>query len=98
MKTSLQDHENYVQQNIQIKSKDIDGWVVEDIAERIMARAGMKMPVYLSIDIDILSVAFVRATGTPEIGGWSTRELDRLLRGIEGLSVVGAYIVAVAPA
>lgn len=38
------------------------------------------------------------ATGTPETGGWSTRELRTILRGLEDLNLVGADIVEVAPA
>lgn len=38
------------------------------------------------------------ATGTPETGGWSTRELRTILRGLEGLNLIGADIVEVAPA
>ena len=38
------------------------------------------------------------ATGTPETGGWSTRELRTILRGLEGLNFIGADIVEVAPA
>ena len=37
-------------------------------------------------------------TGTPEPGGWTSREVIRILRGLEGLNVVGADIVEVAPA
>jgi agmatinase len=97
--TSFQDYENDVQQGfMQIEVDDIDQWGVEGIAERIMARVGTEIPVYLSIDIDVLDVAFAPATGTPEAGGWSTRELIRILRGIEGLNVVGADLVEVAPA
>lgn len=55
-------------------------------------------PVYLSVDIDVLDPAFAPGTGTPEPGGWTTRELIRILRGIEGLNVVGADVVEVAPA
>ncbi|GKT41457.1 putative agmatinase 1 [Colletotrichum spaethianum] len=36
--------------------------------------------------------------GTAEPGGWSTRELLTILDGLEGLSVVGADVVEVAPA
>jgi agmatinase len=97
--TSFQDYENDLQQGfMQIEVDDIDRWGVEGIAERIMARVGTEVPVYLSIDIDVLDVAFAPATGTPEAGGWSTRELIRILRGIEGLNVVGADLVEVAPA
>lgn len=53
---------------------------------------------YLSIDIDSLDPAFAPATGTPETGGWSTRELRTILRGLDGLHIVSADIVEVAPA
>lgn len=39
----------------------------------------------------------VNFRGTPEIGGWTTRELIQILRGLEGLNIVGADIVEVAP-
>jgi agmatinase len=54
--------------------------------------------VYLSIDIDSIDPAFAPATGTPETGGWSTRELRTILRGLDGLRIVSADIVEVAPA
>jgi agmatinase len=37
------------------------------------------------------------ATGTAEVGGWTTRELLSILDGLTGLKVVGADIVEVAP-
>lgn len=55
-------------------------------------------PVYLSIDIDSIDPAFAPATGTPETGGWSTRELRTILRGLDGLHIISADIVEVAPA
>jgi arginase family enzyme len=36
--------------------------------------------------------------GTPEAGGWTTREVKRMLRGLAGLNFVGADVVEVAPA
>ena len=35
------------------------------------------------------------ATGTPETGGWSTRELRTIIRGLEGVNFVAADIVEV---
>ena len=32
------------------------------------------------------------ATGTAEVGGWTTRELLSILDGLEGLEVVGADV------
>lgn len=38
------------------------------------------------------------ATGTPEPGGWSSRELLTILDGLNGLDVIGGDVVEVAPA
>lgn len=35
---------------------------------------------------------FAIATGTPEVSGWSTRELIGILDGLEGLEVIGADV------
>ena len=53
---------------------------------------------YISVDIDVLDPAFAPGTGTPEMGGLSSRELLQLLRALNGLNVVGADLVEVAPA
>lgn len=59
--------------------------------------------VYITVDIDVLDPAFAPATGTPEPGGLTTRELFRLLRGLKTLisdnemTVVGADLVEVSP-
>ena len=53
---------------------------------------------YVSIDIDVLDPGFAPATGTPEAGGLSSRELLAILRGFTGLNLVSADIVEVAPA
>ena len=71
---------------------------MEGIIKRIRDRVGTTAPVYLSLDIDTLDPAFAPATGTPETGGWSTRELRTILRGLEGVNIVGADLVEVAPA
>ena len=54
-------------------------------------------PTYLSIDIDVLDPSIAPATGTPESGGWTTRELKRFLKGLEGIRLVGADVVEVSP-
>ncbi len=55
-------------------------------------------PVYLSVDIDVLDPAHAPGTGTPEPGGLTTRELQTILRGLDGLDLVGGDVVEVAPA
>ncbi|KAI1074452.1 Arginase/deacetylase [Whalleya microplaca] len=83
---------------VRISSDDMDEVGTKGVVEQIMATLGTEDPVYLSVDIDVLDPAFAPGTGTPEPGGWTTRELIRILRGIEGLNLIGADIVEVAPA
>ncbi|MEI2415093.1 agmatinase [Orrella sp. JC864] len=54
-------------------------------------------PAYLTVDVDGLDPAYAPGTGTPEIGGLTTREALALLRGLDGLDLVGADVVEVAP-
>ena len=55
-------------------------------------------PVYVSVDIDVVDPGMAPGTGTPEAGGLTSRELLATLRGLQGLHVVSADIVEVAPA
>ncbi|KAI5995653.1 arginase family-domain-containing protein [Pisolithus albus] len=80
-----------------IEAREIDTIGTEGIIKKIRETVGDR-PVYLSIDIDSIDPAFAPATGTPETGGWSTRELRTILRGLDGLFIVSADIVEVAPA
>ncbi len=54
-------------------------------------------PVYVSFDVDSLDPAFAPGTGTPEVGGLTPREVLELLRGLDGLDIVGGDVVEVAP-
>ena len=54
-------------------------------------------PTYLSFDIDSLDPAYAPGTGTPEVGGLTTREAQALLRGMKGVNLVGGDVVEVAP-
>jgi agmatinase len=67
------------------------------IAARISEVVG-DGPVYLSIDIDVLDPAFAPATGTPEIGGLASWQVQAILRRLQGLQFVGMDLVEVAPA
>jgi len=90
------EHDGYCGFEI-VEAREIDTIGMDGIIERIRNRIGTN-PVYLSIDIDTLDPAFAPATGTPETGGWSTRELRTILRGLDGLNFIGADLVEVAPA
>lgn len=54
-------------------------------------------PTYVSFDVDGLDPVFAPGTGTPEIGGFSTHEAQRMIRGLRGLDLVGADVVEVSP-
>jgi agmatinase len=83
---------------LRIASDDIDDLGTAGIIDTIMTRMGTEKPVYLSVDIDVLDPGLAPGTGTPEPGGWTSRELIRILRGVEGLNLVGGDVVEVAPA
>jgi len=80
-----------------IRASDIDTLGVGGAIDAIIERVG-DLPVYLSVDIDVLDPAFAPGTGTPEAGGLSSRELLRVLRGLTSISLIGADLVEVSPA
>ncbi|GIJ82567.1 hypothetical protein Asppvi_001076 [Aspergillus pseudoviridinutans] len=84
---------------MRIHADDIDELGPMGIVDKIIERIGLdsEQPVYLSVDIDVLDPSTAPGTGTPEPGGWTTREFIRILRGIEKLNIVGADIVEVSP-
>jgi arginase family enzyme len=55
------------------------------------------VPVYVTFDIDGIDPAFAPGTGTPEIGGLTSHEAQRLIRGLAGLPIVACDVVEVAP-
>ncbi|MEM8979819.1 MAG: agmatinase [Pseudomonadota bacterium] len=52
---------------------------------------------YLSFDIDGIDPSFAPGTGTPEIGGFTTFEAQKMLRKLAGLNFIGADLVEVSP-
>jgi guanidinopropionase len=54
-------------------------------------------PTYVSFDVDGLDPVYAPGTGTPEIGGFTTREAQLMIRGLRGLNIVGADVVEVSP-
>jgi guanidinopropionase len=54
-------------------------------------------PAYLTFDVDGLDPTYAPGTGTPEIGGLTTREGLALVRGMRGANLVGGDVVEVSP-
>jgi len=80
-----------------VSTVDVARRGTDEAVDRIRERVGDR-PVYLSVDIDVLDPAHAPGTGTPEPGGLTTRELQLILRGFDGLNLVGGDIVEVSPA
>ena len=70
---------------------------MEAVAQRIVSRVG-KSKVFFSFDIDFIDPAYAPATGTPEIGGFTTWEAQSLVRRLAGLNYVAFDVVEVIPA
>lgn len=75
----------------EIPALGLDGVIAE--ARRVAGDG----PTYLSFDIDSIDPAFAPGTGTPEIGGLTSFEAQRLVRGLSGIDVVGGDMVEVSP-
>jgi arginase family enzyme len=74
----------------QVKERGV-GWTIDRIREIA------KGPAYTTFDIDAVDPAFAPGTGTPEVGGLTSHEAQRLVRGLSELTLVGADVVEVAP-
>lgn len=74
----------------QVKARGIE-WTVAEI-QRVATG-----PMYMTFDIDGVDPAFAPGTGTPEVGGLTSHEAQRLVRGLAGRSIVGGDIVEVSP-
>ncbi|MBB3772857.1 guanidinopropionase [Angulomicrobium tetraedrale] len=69
---------------------------VEDVMAEARAIVG-DAPTYVTFDIDGIDPSQAPGTGTPEIGGFSTREAQAMVRLLDGLDIIGADLVEVAP-
>ncbi|KAE8163334.1 arginase family-domain-containing protein [Aspergillus tamarii] len=83
---------------LRLTTEDIDEIGPQGIVDKVIRRTGTEHPVYLSFDIDVLDPGIAPGTGAPEPGGWTMREVNRILRGLRPLNIVGADIVEVSPA
>jgi guanidinopropionase len=76
--------------------EEFDAMGVAEVAREAWRIVG-DGPAYLSVDVDGLDPVYAPGTGTPEVGGISSREALTLLRGLDGMNLCGADVVEVAP-
>lgn len=69
----------------------------DKVAEKIKEIVGDNI-CYLTFDIDCLDPCYAPGTGTPVVGGMSTYQAQRILRGLEGINLIGMDQVEVSPA
>ncbi|MBJ2145680.1 agmatinase [Vibrio sp. IB15] len=70
---------------------------VDEIIAQVKGIVGDK-PVYLTFDIDCLDPAFAPGTGTPVCGGLNSDKVLKIIRGLQGINMVGMDVVEVSPA
>lgn len=69
---------------------------VADVMAEVHQIVG-KQRAYVTFDIDSIDPSMAPGTGTPEIGGLSTREAQQMVRLLEGINIIGADVVEVSP-
>jgi len=69
---------------------------VDKVIEEARSIVGNE-PTYISFDVDGIDPAFTPGTGTPEIGGLTTKEAQAIIRGLRGINLIGADVVEVSP-
>jgi len=79
-----------------IHAEEIDVMGIDAVIAKARAVVG-DCPVYVSFDVDSIDPGLAPGTGTPEVGGLSTREALAILRGLQGLRIAGGDVVEVAP-
>jgi agmatinase len=88
-----------------IENGGIHVYTAADVAERGMKNVADSVynilndcdAVHISLDIDCLDPAYAPGTGIPEFGGLSSRDVLTLIKGTQGLSLVGLDVVEIAP-
>jgi agmatinase len=77
-----------------IRAGDFDRLGAAEVVGRARERVG-DAPVNLSVDSNVREPACAPGTGTPERGGFTSRELLALLRGMPGEQLVAADVIDV---
>lgn len=71
-----------------LEHTDFHPFNVKDVLDVVLA-LGDKVPVYVTLDLDVLDPSLFCGTGTPEAGGIVFQDLEEALLALEALNVVG---------
>jgi agmatinase len=79
-----------------IHAEEVDEMGLEAVMKKAREVLGDK-PVYISVDVDGIDPAYTPGTGTPEVGGLTPLQVQRIIRSLKGLNIVGGDVVEIAP-
>ncbi|MFC1802527.1 agmatinase, partial [Thermoproteota archaeon] len=79
-----------------VTSIEVQKQGIDTLIQRIHDRVG-DAKAFVSFDIDFVDPAYAPGTGTPEIGGFTSIEALRVVRGLKGLNLIGFDLVEVLP-
>jgi agmatinase len=79
-----------------VTSVEVQERGIDELIRRIRERVG-NAKAFVSFDIDFVDPAYAPGTGTPEVGGFTSREALRVVRGLRDLDLVGFDLVEVLP-
>ena len=80
-----------------VTAEEMHEMTISQIIDTILARIG-DTQVFLTFDIDFVDPAYAPGTGTPEVGGFTSRDTLQIIRGIKDLQFIGFDLVEVLPA
>lgn len=75
---------------------DFHPFNVKDVLDVVLG-LGSEVPVYVTVDLDVLDPSLFSGTGTPEAGGIFFPDLEEALLALEALNVVGFDINELSP-
>lgn len=75
---------------------DFHPFNVKDVLDVVLA-LGSDVPVYVTLDLDVLDPSLFCGTGTPEAGGVFFQDLEEALLALEALNVVGFDMTELSP-
>jgi agmatinase len=70
---------------------------MKSVASSVHSKLSGCDAVHISLDIDCLDPAFAPATGIPDSGGLTSREVITLIKSMQGLPLIGLDLVEVSP-
>jgi len=79
-----------------ITTAEVQRQGIDTLIKRIHDRVG-DAKAFVSFDIDFVDPAYAPGTGTPEVGGFTSSEALRVVRGLKGLNLIGFDLVEVLP-